>query len=72
MENFTKQERRILRALHVNAADVHAAGANSCGVVYRLSNNYYLTEITAYGYSRRDIYRILARKLIKQVGIIEN
>ena len=67
MENFTKQERRILKALQVSAADVHVSGANSCGTVYRLSNNYYLTEITAYGYSRRDIYRILARKLIKQV-----
>lgn len=67
MENFTKQERRILKALKVSAADVHKTGANSCGTVYRLSNNYYLTEITAYGYNRREIYRILARKLIKQV-----
>ena len=67
MNKFTKQERRILKALKVSAADVHVSGANSCGTVYRLSNNYYLTEITAYGYSRREIYRILARKLIKQV-----
>lgn len=67
MNTLTKEEKRAARSLGVSAKDVYISGANCYGTVYGLYNNYYLTELTMYGYSKREVYRALLRKLISQV-----
>ena len=69
MEKLTTFERAALRKLNVNYSDLHIAGANSMGIVYGLYNDYFLTEMTCNGYTKREVYRILARKLLRQCGI---
>ena len=70
MEKLTTYEKRIARAYGITAADVHQDGRNSCGTVYALYNPCYYTRITFYGsYTRTQIYRVLLRKFINQLGI---
>jgi len=70
MQTLTKEERRAARALGVSFKDVHRTGANCYGTVYGLYNNYYLVEMTFNGYSKREIYRALLRRLFDVCGLV--
>lgn len=71
MEKLTRYEKQIARKLGISANDVFLDGYNSFGAVYGLYNSYYYTRMTFNGYSKPEIYRALLRKLIDQIGIIE-
>ena len=66
--NLTRYEKQFARAAGITAADVHKTGRNSSGTVYALYNPYYFTECTFYGYTLREVYRFLLRRLIKNVN----
>jgi len=59
----------VLHKLGVTAHDVHRTGANCYGTVWGLYNDYYLVEKTFNGYTKPEIYRILARDLLDKLGL---
>ena len=69
MEKFSKWEIMVLHKLGVTAHDVHRTGANCYGTVWGLYNDYYLVEKTFNGYTKPEIYRILARDLLDKLGL---
>lgn len=63
---LSADEKRILRAARITAADLHCTGYNDAGAVYHLLNDWFLIGGTYSGYSRPEIYRDLARKFISR------
>lgn len=61
---LTSYEKAVARACGISARDVRRDGANSCGTVYRLANNYFYIFCTYNGYSKAEIYRDLLRRFI--------
>ena len=70
--NLTKAEKAIARRLGVSAADVYFSGHTCYGSAYGLYNDYYSISIISNGYNKREIYRLLLRRLFDRIGILES
>ena len=70
MENLTRDEKRLARLLGVSFQDLHRVGSNTMGAVWGLYNPFCLCEMTFNGYTQREIYRILLRKLLSRCGYV--
>ena len=69
MEKLSKWEIMLLHRLGVTASDVHRIGGNAYGTIWGLYNDYYYISHTISGYSKAEIYRILARDLLDKLGL---
>ena len=68
-EKFTWKEKAILKMLAITAKDVQRKNSTCYGTWYELKNHCCVCEGMFNGYSRAEIYRLLARKLIAQIQV---
>ena len=69
-EKLSGIEKAAARIVNVNARDLVFIRRTCYGDLYGLNNGVVFVDGVFYGYSRRDIYRSLLRKLLNRYGVI--
>lgn len=71
-KNLSKNEKTSARLLGVSFNDLTFERVTAYGVRYSLQDGRFYVDGVFYGYSRRDIYRALLRKLLNRYGVTDD
>lgn len=66
---FTREAKAILRKIEVTEKDVYKSNSTCYGTRYGLYNDFYLVDGIFYGYTKREIYHALVKKLFEKMGL---